>query len=195
MLDRLVLATGNPGKLAEMRQLLRNSVGTVHSPADLGGALHVEEDAPSLEGNALKKARAYYARHGIAAVADDTGLEVDALNGAPGVLSARFAGPDCNPDDNIDLLLARLAGHVNRSARFRTAVALVSDYGERVFDGVCTGQIVRARRGSGGFGYDPVFLPDGETETFAQLPAARKNAISHRGRAMRALAVFLEESK
>ncbi|MBO6574256.1 MAG: RdgB/HAM1 family non-canonical purine NTP pyrophosphatase [Rhodothermales bacterium] len=185
-MNQLVVATGNPGKLAEFRQLLLGRVEHILSSADVA-APEVVEDQPTLEGNALKKARTLHRFTGLPALADDTGLEVTSLDGRPGVYSARYAGPDCSPQDNIRKLLGELEHASDRSARFRTAIALVSDQGETVVEGICAGTILRSPLGEGGFGYDPIFQPDGETLTFAQLPAERKNVISHRGRALQAL--------
>jgi XTP/dITP diphosphohydrolase len=147
----------------------------------------VDETEPTLEGNALLKARAVRSATGLAALADDTGLEVDALGGAPGVLTARYSGADATYESNVDKLLSELAGVGERSARFRTAVALVDDAGEElVVEGVLEGVISRRRRGTGGFGYDPVFEVDGET--LAEMGEAKKNQISHRARALQAFA-------
>jgi XTP/dITP diphosphohydrolase len=145
-----------------------------------------------LAGNAEKKAAAYRAAAGLPALADDTGLEVAALDGRPGVHTARFAGPDATPDDNKRKLLDVLDGVDDRRARFRTVVALVDDAGQvHTFEGVCEGTITPAPRGNGGFGYDPLFRPDGHEQTFAEMPPAAKNEISHRRKALDALRQFL----
>ncbi|NNE70343.1 MAG: RdgB/HAM1 family non-canonical purine NTP pyrophosphatase [Rhodothermales bacterium] len=191
VLNKLLIATTNPGKLEEFRQLLEGLVPTIISSADVD-APEVVEDAPTLEGNALKKARALFEHSGLPALADDTGLEVRTLDGRPGVHSARYAGPDCIAADNVAKLLNELRNREDRSARFRTAIVYFDGAQPRVYEGICTGRIIERPRGAGGFGYDPVFLPDGETETFAELSADRKNAISHRGRAMQA---FLNDLK
>ena len=199
---RLVLATANPHKAVEMAAVLSAATGSgggggsafevVPHPA---GLPDVEETADTLEGNSRLKAQAVSAATGEAAVADDTGLEVDALGGAPGAYSARFAGEDATYADNVAKLLALLDGvpASGRRATFRTVVvALFPDGREVVVDGVCEGRIAEAPAGGGGFGYDPVFIPDdGDGRTFAQMTAAEKEAVSHRGRALRALAASL----
>jgi len=159
---------------------------------DVGHVPAVDEDASSLEGNALKKAAVVFRITGLASLADDTGLEVSALGGAPGVLSARYAGPECDAAANRKKLLADLTDVVDRSARFRTVVALVSASGTLTFDGTCEGRILRCERGSGGFGYDALFVPSGFDVTFAEMEAAMKNGVSHRGQALRKLRVYLE---
>lgn len=188
---RLVLATRNPGKIAELRALLADLPVELVSAAELPGAPEVEEDAPTLEVNAALKARALHEHTGLAALADDTGLEVDALGGAPGVRSARYAGPEADDAANRQKLLAALEGAADRRARFRTVVALAEGDEVRAFEGICEGRIVEAERGREGFGYDALFEPEGQTRTFAEMPAEEKNRISHRALALRALADFL----
>ena len=201
---RLVLATRNPGKVAELRARLAALPVELVTAAELG-APDVDETADTLAGNATLKARALHAFTGLPALADDTGLEVDALGGAPGVHSARFAGPDADDAANrarllADLDAARIAGDDRRSARFRTVLAFADGTGVRHFDGVCDGTITMTERGDAGFGYDSVFDPaDGDPpevspqdrRTFAQMSADEKNAISHRGRALDAFADWL----
>lgn len=189
----LVLATRNVGKLRELGALLADSPHVlVVAPAD---APEVEEDAPTLEGNAEKKARALHAHTGHAALADDTGLEVDALGGAPGVRSARYAGEP--PDDaaNRARLLRDLAGQTDRRARFRTVLAFVDEAGAlTTFAGVCEGTLLDHERGTGGFGYDPLFVPDdGDGRTFAEMERDEKNAVSHRARALSAFTAWLAD--
>ena len=190
---RLVLATANPGKVVEIEGLLGERVELVPRPA---GVPDVVEDADTLEGNARLKAVALVAATGLPAVADDTGLEVETLGGAPGVRSARYAGEEGDAVRNVAKLLAELAARpdpADRRARFRT-VALVRwpDGRELVAEGLVEGTIAFERAGDGGFGYDPVFVPDGAGgRTFAELTLAEKQAISHRGRAFRALADLL----
>jgi XTP/dITP diphosphohydrolase len=190
---RLVLATANPGKVVEIEGLLGDRVELVPRPADVPD---VVEDAPTLVGNARLKAVALATATGLPAVTDDTGLEVDALGGAPGVRSARYAGDDGDAVRNVAKLLAELGGRpdpADRRARFRT-VALLRwpDGRELVAEGTVDGTIAPARSGDGGFGYDPVFVPDGAGgRTFAELTLPEKQAISHRGRAFRALAAQL----
>jgi XTP/dITP diphosphohydrolase len=191
---RLVCASANPHKVAEIAALLGAAIELVPRPA---GVPDVVEHADSLLGNARLKGRAIAAAAGAAAVADDTGLEVDALGGAPGVHSARYAGPDASDAANRARLLAELVGvpSQRRTARFRT-VALVAwpDGDELYVDGVCEGQIAEAERGACGFGYDSLFVPDdGDGRTFAEMTAAEKDAISHRGRAFRALVTALSQ--
>lgn len=189
----LVLATRNPGKVAEMRTLLAD-VPVRLIPADsFDDPPDVEEDRPTLEGNARKKATALFEHSGHPALADDTGLEVDALEGAPGVHTARFAGPGATPTDNNDKLLHMLEGADTRHARFRTIVAFVDDDGVHCFEGVCEGTIAEAPRGERGFGYDPLFIPESDTRTFAEMEPAQKNAVSHRKRALHQFVAFLRE--
>ena len=189
---RLVLATRNPGKVAELRARLAGLDVELVSAADVDGAPEVDEDRDTLRGNAEKKARALHRHAGLAALADDTGLEVDALGGAPGVYSARFAGPDVDDTRNRAHLLRKLENTQDRAARFRTVLAFVDGDEVRFFDGVCEGTITRSERGDGGFGYDALFVPaDGDGRTFAQMDKAEKNAISHRGRALDAFADWL----
>jgi XTP/dITP diphosphohydrolase len=190
-LHNLLIATSNPGKLTEFRELLAGHVGTLVSSASVH-APPVVEDAPTLQGNAEKKARALFDLTGIPALGDDTGLEVRGLGGQPGVLSARYAGPDGDAALNMAKLLRELSGMPDRSAQFRTAIVYVDGESTRIYEGVCRGTIMESARGTGGFGYDPLFKPDGESGTFAELSAARKNIISHRGRAMQA---FLKDLK
>ncbi len=184
----LVCASANPDKVAEIAALLGDAVELLPRPAGLPDVI---EDAPTLEGNARLKAAAVAAAAGLPAVADDTGLEVDALDGAPGVFTARYAGEGATYADNVDKLLRELDGVVpeRRTARFR-AVALVRwpDGYEVAAEGVCVGHIAPAARGAGGFGYDPVFVPDeGDARTFAEMSEDEKHAISHRGRSIRGL--------
>ena len=183
-IDQLVVASKNPDKIAEVEEVLRSLdlVGEIVRGLDWPD---VEETESTLEGNALLKARAVAEATGLASLADDTGLEVAALGGEPGVRTARFAGPNATYDQNVDRLLEELEGVADRRARFRTAVALVSADWELVAEGVVDGVIADGRRGSGGFGYDPVFAVGGRT--FAEM-GEEKHEISHRARALRALA-------
>ncbi|MEM1057178.1 MAG: RdgB/HAM1 family non-canonical purine NTP pyrophosphatase [Bacteroidota bacterium] len=189
---RLVLATRNAGKVAELRDRLAALGTEVVSAAEVDGAPEVDEDRDTLRGNAEKKARALYLHTGLAALADDTGLEVDALDGAPGVFSARFAGHEADDAANRAHLLVRLGAVTDRDARFRTVLAFVDSSGTQFFDGVCEGTILREERGEGGFGYDALFVPaDGDGRTFAEMDKFEKNTISHRGRALDAFAAWL----
>lgn len=187
---QLVAATANPHKLVEIAAILGSAVELLPRPGDLG---EVVEDGDTLEANARLKAVAVCGHTGQAAVADDTGLEVAALGGAPGVKSARYAGEHADDADNRTRLLEELEGAADRSARFRTvAVVAFPDGGEMLAEGMTTGTIAVAPRGDGGFGYDPVFVPDGgDGRTFAEMSPDEKNAVSHRGRAFRALAAQL----
>lgn len=189
----LLVATRNRGKLAEFRQLLRDLPVTVVAMDEIPGAPEVVEDLPTLEGNAEKKARTLAEFSGLPTLADDTGLEVDALGGRPGVYSARYAGPEEDPAANRRLLLDELRGRPDRSARFRAVIAFVEGGSCRLFEGTCEGRIAEAPRGEGGFGYDPLFIPEGSELTFAELDPVAKNAVSHRGRALRLFSTHLHE--
>ena len=180
---RIVCASANPHKVEELARLLPSWVDLVARPSDIGD---IDEDAPTLEGNAIIKAVEIANHASEWAIADDTGLEVEALNGAPGVRSARFAGDHATDSENRALLLAKLDGVTNRSARFRTVVALVSSKGNIHFvGGECAGTIAESERGDSGFGYDSLFIPaDGDGRTFAEMSGAEKDAVSHRGRAL-----------
>jgi XTP/dITP diphosphohydrolase len=182
----LVCASANPGKVAEIAQLLHGVVDLLPRPAHVAD---VVEDADTLEGNARLKAEAICRATGLPAVSDDTGLEVAHLGGAPGVHTARFAGPEANDVANRTKMLAALAGADDRSARFRTVVMVVwPDGRELVCHGVCDGRIAEVETGERGFGYDPLFIPDdGDGRTFAEMSDMEKHALSHRGRAFRAL--------
>lgn len=184
-----VLASANPDKASEIRDILGPGFELLPRPADVG---EVDETGETLEDNARLKARALVVATGRPAIADDTGLEVDALGGAPGVHSARYSGPGATYASNVAKLLEELAGRSDRRARFRTvALAAWPDGREVVAEGSVRGVITERALGSGGFGYDPVFAPDGQPRTFAEMTAAEKNAWSHRGRAFRALAAQL----
>jgi XTP/dITP diphosphohydrolase len=180
---RIVCASANPHKVEELARLLPSWVELVPRPSDIGD---IDEDAPTLEGNAIIKAVEIANHASEWAIADDTGLEVDALNGAPGVRSARFAGEQATDAENRALLIAKLDGTTNRSARFRTVVALVSSKGDIHFvGGECAGVIAETERGGSGFGYDSLFIPaDGDGRTFAEMTGPEKDAVSHRGRAL-----------
>lgn len=189
---KIVLATSNPGKLRELASLLGGSPIDLISAAEVPGAPIVEEDQHTLRGNARKKAVALSRHAGLPALADDTGLEADALGGAPGVRSARFAGDDADDAANRTLLLQRMAGVVERGARFRTIIALADGDEVVYFEGTCNGTIARHERGDGGFGYDSVFMPEGSDRTFAEMSEAEKNEISHRGLALKRAVIYLE---
>lgn len=187
---KLNFATNNKHKLQEVREVLGDSF-RVESLQSLGINEDIPEDQQTLEGNAMQKARFLYDRTGEDCFADDTGLEVEALNGAPGVYSARYAGESKNSLDNMALLLKNMEGVKNRKARFRTVIALILNGEEYLFEGVVNGVITEQPRGAAGFGYDPLFVPDGYTTTFAEMDSEAKNAISHRGLAVEKLAAFL----
>ena len=188
---KLVFATNNAHKLGEVSQVVGDKFEIV-SLRECGITEDIPENEPTLEGNALAKARYIYERTGLNCFADDTGLEVDALGGEPGVRSARYATDGHDDEANKRLLLERLQGQDNRSAQFRTAVALILGGKEYLFEGIVRGEIALQEHGEGGFGYDPLFFPEGGGLTFAQMSSEAKNAISHRGRAVRKLAEFLQ---
>jgi XTP/dITP diphosphohydrolase len=193
---KIVFATNNQHKLAEVRQILGEHFDVV-GLNDIGCHEDIPETADTLEGNALQKAHYVKEHYGLDCFADDTGLEVAALDGAPGVHSARYAelfgkGDTHDSDANMNLLLKNLEEKNDRSARFRTVIALIYKGQEYLFEGICPGKILHERHGSEGFGYDPIFQPTGFDQSFAQMSAEEKNAISHRGRATQKLAEFLK---
>ena len=189
-MKEMVFATNTPHKLDEIRKIGEGRL-RILSLADIDCREEIEETGNTLEENALIKARFIKEKYGYDCFADDTGLEVDALKGAPGVYSARYAGEGCSFTDNMDKLLAALQGIENRTAQFRTVIALVLNGKEYLFDGVIKGKIIDEKRGSSGFGYDPIFMPDGYDKTFAELGNEVKNSISHRALAMEKLVDFL----
>jgi XTP/dITP diphosphohydrolase len=186
-------ATNNAKKLEEIRQLLEPEY-EVSSLADIGCREELPETGHTLEANSKQKAQYVWENYGIACFADDTGLEVEALGGEPGVYSARYAGPERDNEANIDLLLHELQGQENRRARFRTLITWVDDEKVKQFEGIVEGEILPERLGGKGFGYDPVFRPEGAEKTFAQMSMEEKNSMSHRGRALRKLVGFLKEA-
>lgn len=186
----LVFATNNKHKLDEVRKITANLVNIV-SLAKINCLEDIPETADTLEGNALLKARYIKEHYGFDCFADDTGLEVEALNNAPGVYSARYAGPGHDAQANMRKLLREMEGKENRKARFRTVIALILDGKEYLFDGIINGVITTEKKGESGFGYDPIFMPDGYTQTFAELGDDIKNTISHRALAVHKLAEFL----
>lgn len=192
-MDKLVLASRNKNKIEEMKELVSGLGIEVLSALDFPELEEVEEDLPTLEGNALKKAKYVHCQTGLAALSDDTGLEVDALGGAPGVYSARYAGENVTYQDNVLKLLREMSGKGKRHAQFRTVVALVTKENEYTFEGICEGEITENQRGDKGFGYDPVFLPNGFDKTFAELDSSSKNEISHRGRAIQKFISYLKK--
>lgn len=186
----LVFATNNPHKAREVEQILGKDF-QVKTLRDIGCPEDIEETEPDLEGNAWLKARYVKEKYGYDCFSEDTGLEVEALGGAPGVHTARYAGEQRNAEDNIRLLLKNLEGEKNRKAQFRTIIALIIEDKEFLFEGVCKGSIATQKSGAGGFGYDPVFIPDGFDKTFAELGDEVKNTISHRAKAVEQLVAFL----
>lgn len=187
----LVFATNNPHKLFEVQNLLGDKIRLI-SLRDIGISDDIPEDYTTLEENALQKARYIYNISKNDCFADDTGLEVEYLNGKPGVYSARYAGEEKNPVTNVAKLLHELNGVSNRNARFRTIIALIFQGKEFIFEGVVNGKIIEKERGHEGFGYDPVFLPNGYPLTFAEMPLNVKNSISHRALAIGKLVDFLK---
>ncbi|MCA1801063.1 MAG: RdgB/HAM1 family non-canonical purine NTP pyrophosphatase [Rhodothermaceae bacterium] len=192
----VLIASKNPHKIEEMSAILAGSGIRVLSALDFPDLPDVEETGVTLEENAVLKAESVFRVSGLACVADDTGLEADALNGEPGVYSARYAGNGATYSDNVKKLLSELKNvpSDSRTARFRTVIALKTERGIEVFHGVCEGRILEVPAGTGGFGYDPVFRPDGYSESFAQMDASEKNRISHRGLALQKLSLFLTEN-
>ena len=204
---KIVFATGNPGKLREAGEILGEGFELV-TPAEAGITEDIPETGETLRANSLQKAQYIYEKTGLDCFADDTGLEVEILSGAPGVHTARYGGSQKNPADNIARLLREMAcrereasvareygfntPHATRRARFRTSVTLIIGGEKHFFDGIMEGKIARVKAGKGGFGYDPVFIPDGYDVTAAEITEEQKNAISHRGKALRAMADYLK---
>lgn len=189
---KLVFATNNAHKLEEVRAILGDGY-SVSGLKEIGCDEDIPETAVTLDGNAELKARFVKEKYGYDCFADDTGLEVEALDGAPGVYSARYAGPGHDSEANMELLLKNMRGKENRRARFRTVICLIEGDSLRKFEGIVNGMIIDERRGDNGFGYDPVFVPDGFDRTFAELTAEEKNGVSHRGRATSLLSEYLKK--
>ena len=192
MKKRLVIATNNPHKLEEISAILGDEFELL-SLKDIHCHAEIPETANTLEGNACQKAKYIYENYGLDCFADDTGLEVEALNGAPGVFSARYAGEEHNSEANIQKLLHNLKEETNRKAQFRTVICLILERKEYFFEGVVKGEIIQEKRGNAGFGYDPIFIPEGLHLTFSELGNEIKNSISHRARAVEKLCKFLKE--
>ena len=188
---KLLFATNNKHKIREISDIISNNF-TIIGLADVNITEDIPEEADTLADNAIFKARYVHERTGMNVFADDTGLEVEALGGEPGVYSARYAGEGKSFDDNINKLLNRLEGVEERKARFRTVIALIIENREYMFEGTVEGEILAERKGTGGFGYDPVFRAAGYDQTFAEMPLSEKNRISHRAVAMRKLLNFIE---
>ena len=191
---KIIFATNNKHKLEEVQQILDNNF-RILGLKEIGFEGDIPETGKTLEENASIKSKFVFEKFGMNCFSDDTGLEIEALGGRPGVYSARYAGEEGNAEKNIEKALNELRGKQNRKARFRTVVSLILDGKEHFFEGIVNGQIIDEKRGGDGFGYDPVFMPDGYKLTFAEMPAKQKNKISHRGRAINKLAEFLNEIK
>jgi len=191
-MSSLLFATNNQHKLREIREIMGHEF-QILSLKDVNMDVDIPETKETIEGNAVQKARFIYEKTGLNCFADDTGLEIAALDGRPGVYSARYAGEGCSFDDNIDKILAELSGLENRKACFRTVICLIINGEEQQFEGRVDGIITTVRHGAEGFGYDPVFLPDGHRQSFAEMPAYLKNGISHRGRAAEKMRKFLKK--
>lgn len=194
---KIVFATNNKNKLAEIREMLGDKI-EVMSLADINCHEDIPETSDTLEGNALQKAHYVYDKYGMSCFADDTGLEVDALGGEPGVYSARYAGGEGHDSEaNMAKLMDKLGDNDNRKARFRTVITLITGNGEddvKLFEGVAEGDIIREKRGGEGFGYDPIFRPEGYDKTFAELGHEIKNKISHRAKAVQKLVEYLKQA-
>lgn len=191
---RIVFATGNKNKLEELKAVMPLGLELV-GLEEVGITTEIPEDHETLQENAIQKAQFVFDHTSCTSFADDTGLEIDALDGAPGVFSARYAGPQKNARDNMEKVLNAMQGKLDRKARFRTVIALVGHSGVKTFEGVVEGTILNEERGENGFGYDPIFQPEGEGRSFAEMALSEKNTISHRARAFRKLIDHLEASK
>ena len=187
----LVFASANKNKVVEIRQILPDDIELMDL-TDIGCTEDIPETASTIEGNAILKANYVTRKFGLDCFADDSGLEVDALNGAPGVYSARFAGDHKNSDDNISELLRQMEGKTNRACQFKTVIALNIDGEQHLFTGIIRGELTLNRTGTSGFGYDPIFKPHGYNLTFAEIPLELKSRISHRGKAVAELMEFLQ---
>jgi len=187
---KLVFATNNPNKLSEIRSLIPEGI-EILSLKDINCNEELPETNPTLQENALQKAKYVFDNYGFNCFADDTGLEIDSLGGEPGVYSARYAGEDCSAEDNMKKVLDKLEGEKERSAKFRTVIALIIDGEETLFEGECNGNMTKTKSGVEGFGYDPIFRPEGYELTFAEMNKDEKGKISHRGKAVRELVGFL----
>ena len=188
---KLVFATNNKYKLKEVQAMLTNF--EIVSLADINCFDDIPETAETLEGNAIIKANFITKKYGLNCFADDTGLEVEALNNEPGVYSARYAGKENNAEGNMKKLSKELKGHSNRKAQFRTAIALNINEEQYIFEGICEGEILYKKQGESGFGYDPIFMPSGFNKSFAEMDMNQKGTISHRGKAIEKLVLFLNK--
>lgn len=187
---QLVFATNNLNKLKEVQSLIPQHINLL-SLKDIGCFEDIPETQDTIEGNAIQKAEYIKSKYGYDCFADDTGLEVEVLHGAPGVYSARYAGKQCNPEDNMNKLLKALENNSNRTAQFKTVIALHLNNKLELFTGICKGEITETKHGNSGFGYDPIFKPLGYNQTFAEMDLTLKNSISHRGKAVNQLVSFL----
>ena len=191
MYMKLVFATNNQHKLKELQSILGEQIQLL-SLKDIGCEEEIPEEQQTLEGNARQKSMYVFEKFGYSCFADDTGLEIEALNGEPGVYSARYAGEEKNSEANINKALKNLANKTNRKARFRTVISLIINGEEKQFEGIVNGEIINEKRGDEGFGYDPIFQPEGYALTFAEMNLEEKNKISHRGRAVEKLVQYLQ---
>lgn len=189
---KLVFATNNKHKLEEVRSILGNKI-EILSLSDINCFDEIDETAETLEGNAIIKARYIYNKYNVNCFADDTGLEVESLGGEPGVYSARYAGEQNDSQANMNKLLQNLTGKINRNAQFRTVIALIINGEEKLLNGIVKGTITEEKQGNSGFGYDPIFIPEGFSMSFAQMSSEEKNSISHRYRATKKLCEYLKE--
>lgn len=189
----IVFATNNPNKIKEVQALVPSHIKLV-SLKDIGCVEDLPETQDTIKGNAIQKANYIKEHYGLDCFADDTGLEVIALNGAPGVYSARYAGPERSADANMDLLLSELASKNNRSARFKTVIAMHFQGELITFEGICEGEITTSKSGSSGFGYDPIFKPKNYNQTFAEISLGEKNRIGHRGKAVSKLVEYFKQT-
>lgn len=190
-MQEIVFATANPHKVKEVKEVLPDTINLI-GLKEINCLEDIPETSPTIEGNALQKARYVKDNYKVDCFSEDTGLEVEALDGAPGVYTARYAGKNCTSEDNIQLLLKNLEGVDNRKARFKTVIALILGEEELLFEGIVNGRIAEKKSGEGGFGYDPVFIPDGFESSFAEMASEIKNEISHRGRAVKKLLAYFE---
>ena len=194
MREKLIFATGNPNKIKEAKQILGDYMEVI-SMKEIGCEEDLPETQNTLEGNALQKAKYLQEHYQVNCFSEDTGLEIKALNNEPGVMTARYAGAERDADANMSLVLRNLDGQKNRKAQFRTVIALILNDKEYLFEGIVEGTIANEKRGSKGFGYDPIFIPKGFDKTFAELDAKQKNKISHRARAIQKFSLFLKRLK
>ena len=191
-MKKIVFATSNPNKIREVNEMLGDKFEII-GLKDIGCTEEVPETQETIEGNALQKARYVKDNYGVDCFSEDTGLEIDALNGAPGVYTARYGGLERSAEKNMAKVQTELADKSNRGAQFKTVIALVLNGEEHLFPGIARGTIRKEKSGEGGFGYDPIFEPEGYDITFAEMDSKEKNKISHRGKAVRALIAFLEK--